>query len=78
MIFNSNNLIPNVEPSPFREYIATPDGGQFALDWLVNKGPDDLDRPIVMVVPGITGESLVRTIEMGSRFNGRTSTSIKL
>lgn len=40
-----------------REYITTPDGGQFALDWLINKGPDDLDKPIVLVVPGITGGS---------------------
>lgn len=34
----------------------TPDGGQFALDWLIKEGPDDdLDTPIVVVVPGITG-----------------------
>ena len=34
----------------------TADGGQFALDWVITTGPDDLDKPIVMVVPGITGK----------------------
>jgi len=40
-----------------REYVHTQDGGQFALDWLITGGPDDLDKAIVLVMPGITGGS---------------------
>lgn len=48
--------------SPFREVLITPDEGHIGLDWVDNDENNEIykrpeTRPIVVILPGITGKS---------------------
>ncbi|XP_011661854.1 phospholipase ABHD3 [Strongylocentrotus purpuratus] len=39
------------------EKLNTPDGGEIVLHWLETQSKDDITEPIVVIIPGLTGDS---------------------